>query len=91
MAVSDATEEYRVEMDILGTFISEMCKVADSETVEVRALYLAYSGWCEDYGERPLPQRAFAIRLKERGFIPSRGRTGNRCWSGISVPLKRDT
>jgi len=91
IAVSDATEEYRVEMDILGTFISEMCKVADSETVEVRALYLAYSGWCEDYGERPLPQRAFAIRLKERGFIPSRGRTGNRCWSGISVPLKRDT
>jgi len=91
VAVSDATEEYRIEMDVLGTFITEMCTVKTGVTVEVRALYLCYSSWCEDYGERPLPQRAFAIRLKERGFIPTRSHGGVRCWSGISVPLKSDT
>ena len=91
LAVSDAVEEYRAEMDVLGTFISEMCDCKPDAIVEVRALYLCYSEWCSDFGERPLPQRSFAIRLKERGFTPTRSKIGTRCWSGISVPLKGDT
>lgn len=88
--VRDATQTYRSEMDVLGEFFSETCEIKPSQWVTARALYMTYSQWCEEMGERPLSQRAFGLRLKERGFQQDRGANGVRLWKGIGFPKKSE-
>ena len=86
IAVADATAEYRAEMDVLGTFIDEACVVKLDTWCTSSNLYEAYTTWCNEAGERPLPQRTLGVRLKERGFENSRGTNVKRLWKGIGVP-----
>lgn len=84
-----ATAEYRSEMDVLGVFISECCKV-DSETwTDATGLYSVYTNWCDDAGERAMSKRQLGLRLKERGFASARTTGGLRIWKGLR-PLKDD-
>lgn len=86
-AVHQATAEYRSEMDVLGTFISEICTLGSDKSAKARDLYEQYSAWCTDYGERAMSQRQLGVRLKERGFHMRRSTGGARLWDGLSVPL----
>jgi putative DNA primase/helicase len=72
--VSDATESYRQESDVLGQFIAERCIQKAGITTSAGALYKEYLCWCNESGEEPLPQRDFGMQLTERGF--PRDRTG---------------
>lgn len=88
-AVHQATAEYRSEMDVLGTFISEICILGNDKSVTAKDLYEQYSIWCTDFGERAMSQRQLGIRLKERGFHMRRATAGARWWDGLSVPLEK--
>jgi len=48
-------------------------------------LYTAYTAWAEENGERPASQKAFGLRLTERGFISGRGSGGGRLWAGLRL------
>jgi P4 family phage/plasmid primase-like protien len=80
-AVTDATAEYRLDMDILAGFLEERCVVDSDAWAKFADLYGAYTAWCEEAGEKAETKRRFGERLKERGFGPDRG-TGN-------VPIRR--
>jgi putative DNA primase/helicase len=83
--VTAATESYRSEMDILGSFLAESCVQRPTSTATAKQLYFAYVQWCEGNGEHPLGQRNFGMRLSERGFDRRRG-TGNvHIWHGIGL------
>lgn len=88
-AVAAATQEYREEMDTLGDFLEARCVVEPNATAPAAALYKQYEMWCADAGEQPDTQRAFGLRLSERGFEsfkftsgPSKDRKG---WRGVGI------
>ncbi|WP_053058164.1 phage/plasmid primase, P4 family [Rubrobacter aplysinae] len=88
-AVAAATKEYREEMDTLGDFLEARCVVEPNATAPAAALYKQYELWCADAGEHPDTQRAFGLRLSERGFEsfkftsgPNKDRKG---WRGVGI------
>jgi len=83
-AVREATEDYRQEMDVLGRFIEESCVVQQNVMVKNSALYEAYKRWCEENREFVQTQKAFSLRLVERGFDKQRHETGI-WWHGIGL------
>ena len=83
-AVTEATDDYRDEMDTVGFFIDECCTRAPEAEVKAKRLYDRYSEWCSDQAERPVSRAEFGARLAEKGFTPGRTKTG-RFWRGLSV------
>lgn len=84
-AVRLATEEYRAETDVLAAFLSEECRIGSTEKVAATRLFQTYIRWADASSEPGMSQRAFGIRLTERGFHRVRG-TGGR-WSYIGLTL----
>jgi putative DNA primase/helicase len=66
-AVRDATEGYRVEMDVLARFLDECCVFNTSAEARASDLYKAYTSWCETANERVESQSSFGQRLTEKG------------------------
>jgi len=90
LKVQAATEEYREDMDSLGTFLAECCVTHWSAKVAVGELYREYVAWCEENGEAPMKQRMLGKRLKERGF--KQDRTGSaRYWVGLGLATEYPT
>jgi putative DNA primase/helicase len=83
-AVREATEGYRQEMDVLGAFLDEACLEAPQLKATAKALYATYGKWCERTGETPENQRAFGMRLSERGFQRHRLASGY-AWYGVGL------
>jgi len=83
-AVLAATESYRQEMDVLGAFFEEVCDEAPQFSATAKALYGAYKAWCGRSSEEPETQRAFGMRLTERGLTRHRKGSGYE-WLGIGI------
>jgi phage/plasmid-associated DNA primase len=85
--VTDATKQYREEMDTLASFLDEVCVVGPSYRVLAEKLYQSYAMWCDKSGERKDPKKAFVARLEERGFERRRETAGvnkgRYIWLGI--------
>ncbi|GHV06141.1 phage protein [Spirochaetia bacterium] len=83
-AISSATEEYRNEMDVLGSFIKECCVQSPGVSIRTRELFKAYQEWCDENNEHAGTERFLAMRLKELGL--ERARTAEaRYWRGIML------
>ena len=72
-AVTDATKEYRSEMDVLGQFIDDRCVVAVDANQSAGALYKDYQKWAET----PVNRTAFGLAFAERGYTKKKNRRGN--------------
>ena len=85
--VTDATKQYREEMDTLASFLDEVCVLGASYRVLAEGLYQRYAMWCDKSGERKDPKKAFVARLEERGFERRRETAGvnkgRYIWLGI--------
>lgn len=84
-AVTTATSEYRAEMDVLATFLADRCTIGQDHRCTAKELYASYTTWAEENGEKVVSQRAFGLRLAERGFINARATGGSRLWAGLKV------
>jgi putative DNA primase/helicase len=76
-----ATEEYRGENDVLGTWLAECCVKEANAVAEAGGLYRSYKTRAEDRGERVDTATAFGLALERLGFTsdrPSAGRWRNR-------------
>jgi putative DNA primase/helicase len=82
--IQAATETYRSEMDVLAQFVSQRCIQRQKVREAATALYAAYTEWCDETGERPVNQREFCSRLKERGLVHRRTKHGY-VWDGIEL------
>lgn len=85
LKVQAATEEYREDMDSIGTFLSECCVTEPTAKVPVRTLYETYVRWCQENGETPMKQRMLGKRLKERGFQQEKSTGGRMAWYGLRL------
>ena len=84
-AVTQATNTYRDEQDLLKAFLDDKCECNTSNAeIQSTALYNAYLAWCAEGGERPVSQKAMAIRLEEKGFTKRRKGHGNY-WQNIKI------
>ncbi|WP_158511372.1 DNA primase family protein [Pseudonocardia dioxanivorans] len=61
-----AAEDYRVEQDLMGAFLSDHCIFRPGEITTSGDLYAHYVWWCRQAGEHARSQRAFSIELKQR-------------------------
>lgn len=81
--VEQATQEYRAEADIVGTWIAEECVLAPTLKVRTTAVIQAYKEWCENNGCLPLGRTRFNEDLKRRGIIYKSA--GQSYYYGISL------
>lgn len=79
--VTVATREYRLEMDLLGEFLGEMCVEGPDTWAKAADLLEAFRTW---NGKAALSATAFGRRLAERGFTKDKLR-GARIWRGIGL------
>jgi len=82
--VESATQSYRDEMDVVGSFIDDCCVVSDTSQDTSKNLYMGYCEWCNANVERLISKRAFATRLAERGFDQFRTKR-DRGWIGLEI------
>ena len=83
--VADATEEYRIEEDVIGQFLSD-CTTEDRDSrTLMNTLYEAYQAWAAKAGmKRPLTATSLNRKLDDRGM--NRHKSGGaRFWLGITV------
>jgi len=86
-AVTDATQAYRIESDIMGAFLGE-CTITDPDArAKAGELYKRYETWCKDSGEEKdkLTGTAFGRRMKEREGIDSTKVSGHVWYLGIGL------
>lgn len=83
-SASDATREYRVEMDSFETFFQECCLENEKGRVSNKLLRARYDEWCKDNGEYALSQRPLSQKLLEKGFAKRNSSTnGTLEWYGF--------
>lgn len=76
-----ATEEYRKEMDSVGSFIEECCTVMDGLEVKASVMLERYR---EFSGDRNFARQTLQKRLHEKGFSSHRKKTGY-FYQGIGI------
>jgi putative DNA primase/helicase len=84
VAILNATDEYRGEMDVIGNFLKEYCIQKPDISIRIRELFKAYSDWCDENNEHGVSERFFGLRLKEMGFEQSRTSEA-RYWCGLGL------
>ncbi|MDR2865232.1 MAG: DUF5906 domain-containing protein [Spirochaetaceae bacterium] len=80
--ITNATNEYRGEMDIIGNFLKECCVQNENGQIRIRELFKTYQNWCNDNNEHACSERFFGLRLKEIGYKQMRTSEA-RHWVGI--------
>lgn len=94
--VKDATTQYRSDSDAVGDFLQERCIVADDLKVIRSSLYQAFMEWAKGSGEEMLSGKAFASRMRSRGFNDSAWTSEHakrlRAWAGVALvgPVQED-
>jgi putative DNA primase/helicase len=83
--VKIATEEYRAEMDAVGAFLEDCCRLHADGMATSKALYGTYAAWAERNAEKPMAKRTFGLRLRERGLSPDKNTELGRFWSGVEL------
>jgi putative DNA primase/helicase len=83
--VTQATKEYRAEMDTLQPFIDACCFIDPKIWTPAKLLHERYVEWCRRQGETPMSKAEVGTRLAERGFTSDRTKS-ERIWRGL-VPL----
>jgi putative DNA primase/helicase len=91
VAVIEATQHYRDEMDAVGRFLEECCLIDAKVRVKAGDLYDAYKTWCETTGESWITLTAMGNQLEERGF--EKKVSGGYVWRlgiGLVKPTEAD-
>lgn len=83
--VTQATQAYQAEMDILGHFFEACCLMSPTARVKTGDLYHVYTHWCDRNRETALSPQGFGRQLSGRGFEQHKGTGGTRYWLGIGL------
>jgi len=75
--VTKATEEYRNEMDTIGSFLSSKCLVGESHKCHPAQFYAEYKSWSEGSGEWAVSLQKLLSKLRDRGIYEVKNRSGS--------------
>ena len=82
--VTNATQEYRDESNLLGRFIDECCLIGEGYQCRPMQLYASYKFWAEERGEEMISAHRLGKELKNSGFEQIRTNS-QRLWQKIGV------
>jgi putative DNA primase/helicase len=82
--VTNATNEFRAENDVIGLFIADSCEIGEEYKTRSNDIYRAYSEWCEGTGREALNETNFGLALRKKNFGKKRDARGN-VWQGVSL------
>lgn len=85
-AIKDANEEYRMDMDSVGTFVGD-CLEIDATLkwrLHTKLLYDTYIKWCNKNNEKIMSQKWLSMRMVEKGF-KRLATNGQRYWLGLVI------
>lgn len=82
--VTQATELYRTEEDLLQPFFDDKCVIDENIKTMASDLYKSYKAWCEENSEKATNTTRFGRMLSDRGFEKTRLTAGN-FWQGIGL------
>jgi putative DNA primase/helicase len=82
-AVTNATERYKTEQDVIGGFFTDRCVFEPTATVRARDLRNAYETWAADAGQSVLNPNRFAREITNRGA--ERFTNNGACYRGIGL------
>ena len=85
-AVRQANEEYRMDMDAVGTFVNDCLEIDASLKwrLHTKLLYETYIKWCNKNNERVMSQKWLGLRMSEKGF-KRMATNGQRVWLGLVI------
>ena len=89
-AITEASQQYRQDMDLTQNFITEYCVVSARAETKVSTLFIQYQNWCNEANERPMKKRTFQKALEEKGFYTAPGAGNVRYWQGIGLKSDRE-
>ena len=84
--IEKAVQQYRMDMNKFGAFISEKCYIHHEARTTIQDLYECYNVWCIENDENPLTKIAFNRKLIDQN--PSITRSKNdtiRVWKGLGL------
>ena len=84
-AIRNANEEYRMDMDSVGTFINDCFDIDASLQWRLNntMLYNTYIKWCNANNERVMSQKWLTMRMSEKGFKRMVSNS-QRLWLGLA-------
>ena len=97
--ITNAVTAYRDEMDLIGAWIDEHCKVGAGLECRASVVYSNYKLWAEGNGYRPMSANAFGRELSQHypkekrndgNFLPGHHDEGTWCLPPLTVRLARD-
>lgn len=84
--VSEATRQYKDEMDSFTIFFTECCEEKENARTSNKLLRAKYDEWCKENGEYALTQRPFSQKLIERGFSKKNSAANGAIeWHGFAL------
>lgn len=78
--VTDATDEYREEMDPIGGFIRDCVTITpaplegEPDRITARDMHQAFYAWCVANSIRPWKEKSFSQAMAQKGFIRHRSK-----------------
>lgn len=85
-AIRAANEEYRFDMDSVGSFVAECLEfdASQKERLLNGDLYNIYTKWCERNNETIMSHRKLTSKMREKNY-QQLASNGNRWWLGLSI------
>jgi putative DNA primase/helicase len=92
--VANAVNQYRTDMDVIGSWIEENCEVGTHTEEALPILYENYKRWAEDSKEHLFSKREFSQKLKDKQFTlmqTTRNRpVRHKAWYFLGIRLNRN-
>jgi putative DNA primase/helicase len=83
-SIAEATAEYRAEMDLLESFISDRCVNGPDKRTPVSDLYSDYESWAKSACQDPVGKKIFGNLMKQKSY--SQVKSGStRYWRGLEI------
>lgn len=85
-AIRTANEEYRFDMDSVGSFVAECLNIDASQKERLLNgdLYNTYTKWCERNNESVMSHRKLSSKMREKNY-QQLASNGSRWWLGLSI------
>jgi len=87
--VKAATDEYRLESDMLSQFLEERTDQDKDAMIKASELYAEYRQWADDNGEKSITGKAFSSALLEKGYDKVRITAGVH-YLGLKLGVKNE-
>ncbi|MBN2789910.1 MAG: hypothetical protein JXR69_06950 [Candidatus Delongbacteria bacterium] len=87
--ITNATAEYKNEMDIIQQFITDCCNIAEGLECNSKDLYKSFTNWLEESGIKSrISKNMLTKKLAEKDFDNYRGGKNVLFW--LNIGLKND-